>query len=180
MGVAVAALLLGLIVFFLVKTEGRVLDRVRLEELSWAQTAQRIQTITTSQWWPSILRCVGEFGFKVQKSFRLLTNTHRQLTVWWISETGSTFNCLWVWIPSLHDNTVNWMEKLEGFGDTLTTYSFYWFFVVPGEEMGHSMIFQDLVTRDMWLSWTIPIFNNQCQKIQDLPQLVRISSYWTR
>ena len=67
MGVVVAALLLGLVVFFLVKTEGRVLDRVRLEELSWAQTAQRIQTISTSQWWPSILRCVGEFGFKVQK-----------------------------------------------------------------------------------------------------------------
>ena len=65
MGVVVAALLLGLVVFLLVKTEGRVLDRVRLEELSWAQTAQRIQTITTSQWWPSILRCVGEFGLKV-------------------------------------------------------------------------------------------------------------------
>ena len=67
MGVVVAALLLGLIVFFLVKTDGRVLDRVRLEELSWAQTAQRIQSISTSQWCPSIFRCVGEFGFKVLK-----------------------------------------------------------------------------------------------------------------
>ena len=82
MGVVVAALLLGLVVFFLVKTEVRVLDRVRLEELSWAQTAQRIQSISTSQWWPSILRRVGEFGLKVQKRFRLLTNDHRRLTVW--------------------------------------------------------------------------------------------------
>ena len=67
MGVVVAALLLGLVVFFLVKTEGRVLDRVRPEEVSWAQTAQRIQSISTSQWWPSIFRCVRNFGSKVQK-----------------------------------------------------------------------------------------------------------------